>query len=127
MQKDEILTRLEKEAKEGKNKKEKVKKEESVQESGAVVEDETENIAEEEVSDVKIPGVKTARYKGLGEMNPSQLWETTMDPENRVLLQVKVEDAEKANEVFSILMGDVVEPRKKFIQTHAKNVKNLDV
>ncbi len=126
-QKDEILARLEKEAKEGKNKKEKVKKEESVQESGAVAENETENIAEEEVSDIKIPGVKVARYKGLGEMNPSQLWETTMDPENRVLLQVKVEDAEKANEIFSILMGDVVEPRKKFIQTHAKNVKNLDV
>jgi DNA gyrase subunit B len=126
-QKEEILARLDKEAKEGKNKKEKVKKEESVQESGAVAENETENIAEEDVSDIKIPGVKVARYKGLGEMNPSQLWETTMDPENRVLLQVKVEDAEKANEVFSILMGDVVEPRKKFIQTHAKNVKNLDV
>ena len=67
------------------------------------------------------------RYKGLGEMNPEQLWETTMDQENRVLYQVNVEDAEKANEIFNILMGDDVLPRKRFIQAHAKSVKNLDV
>ena len=60
-------------------------------------------------------------------MNPDQLWETTMDPDNRVLLQVKVEDAEKADEVFSMLMGAEVDPRKRFIQTHAKTVKNLDI
>ncbi|MBW6431614.1 DNA topoisomerase (ATP-hydrolyzing) subunit B [Patescibacteria group bacterium] len=78
----------------------------------------------EAISDKKI---NVQRYKGLGEMNPTQLWETTMDPENRVLLQVKADDAERANEVFSMLMGDAVEPRKKFIQTHAASVKNLDV
>lgn len=67
------------------------------------------------------------RYKGLGEMNPDQLWETTMSPENRVLLEVSIEDAQKADEIFSMLMGDEVGPRKRFIQTHAKYVKNLDV
>jgi len=67
------------------------------------------------------------RYKGLGEMNPDQLWETTMSPENRVLKQVTIDDAERASEVFDILMGSEVAPRKKFIQTHAKSVKNLDV
>ncbi len=72
-------------------------------------------------------GVNVQRYKGLGEMNPEQLWDTTMNPENRVLLKVSAHDAERADEIFSMLMGDEVAPRKRFIQTHAKNVKNLDV
>ncbi len=71
--------------------------------------------------------ISLQRYKGLGEMNATQLWDTTMNPETRTLLQVSIEDAASADEVFSTLMGDVVEPRKNFIQTHALEVKNLDV
>ena len=70
---------------------------------------------------------EVARYKGLGEMNPEQLWSTTMNPENRMLMRVEIEDAVEADKIFDVLMGDDVDPRKRFIQTHAKTVRNLDI
>jgi len=74
-----------------------------------------------------VKGVSIQRYKGLGEMNPAQLWETTMNPANRVLRLVGVADAAEADKLFDILMGEEVEPRKNFIQAHAAAVKNLDI
>ncbi len=88
----------------------------------------TENdLASAEGEVEKVAGVTIQRYKGLGEMNAEQLWETTMNPEKRKMLQVHIEDAQEADKVFDVLMGSDVEPRRRFIQTHAKNVKNLDV
>ncbi len=100
--------------------------------SGQKAVEESEMVAEAEggggeEGESKIPGVNIQRYKGLGEMDAEQLWETTMNPERRTLRQVTIEDAAAADKLFEILMGDEVEPRKKFIQTHAAAVRNLDV
>jgi DNA gyrase subunit B len=87
--------------------------------------DEEKDKAVAEIFGGKMPNVQ--RYKGLGEMNPEQLWETTMNPETRLMKKVTIEDAEMADQVFDTLMGTEVPPRKKFIQTHAQYVKDLDV
>jgi DNA gyrase subunit B len=81
----------------------------------------------ERVVEIAKSGMSIQRYKGLGEMNPEQLWETTLNPANRQLLQVNIGDAVAADEIFSVLMGELVEPRRKFIQDNALMVRELDV
>jgi DNA gyrase subunit B len=89
--------------------------------------EDTEEILEEMIEEGNVKGVSISRYKGLGEMNPIQLWETTMNPETRTVLQVTLESAATADKIFETLMGDAVEPRREFIEKHAKYVRNLDV
>jgi DNA gyrase subunit B len=82
---------------------------------------------DEKIAELGTKGVEAERYKGLGEMDPEQLWETTMNPETRTLLKVTIEDAAICDETFSLLMGDEVEPRREFIEKNATYVTNLDV
>ncbi|MFA6135905.1 MAG: DNA topoisomerase (ATP-hydrolyzing) subunit B [Candidatus Paceibacterota bacterium] len=104
-------------------------KEKLISEFGKIKDQKNENVdigSEEEVSEI-VKGVNIQRYKGLGEMNPPQLWETTMDPATRTVKQIRIEDAQQADRLFDILMGEKVEPRKHFIQSRAAMVKNLDI
>ena len=116
-EKEKVATEISKQKIETKKERARVK--------GKVAEDTPESA--EIVTEGAVKGIEIQRYKGLGEMNPSELWETTMNPAARILKQVTIKDATEADRIFDILMGDEVLPRKKFIQTHAKAVKNLDI
>ena len=126
-QKEKIISEWKKEKQEKEEEKPK-KPKKSEEEDGAEEATGGEDVPAEALAEEgKVKGVTIQRYKGLGEMNPEQLWTTTMSPECRVMKQVVVADAQEADKMFDILMGSEVLPRKRFIQTHAKNVKNLDI
>jgi len=127
-ERDKIISEMSKTLKT--NKKEKTKGNKTDEEEIEKTEEAEEIMsieAEEETELSQVKGITIQRYKGLGEMNPQQLWETTMNPTNRVLKKVQLVDEEGADKLFNILMGDEVLPRKKFIQAYAKSVKNLDI
>ncbi|TSC71326.1 MAG: DNA gyrase subunit B, partial [Parcubacteria group bacterium Gr01-1014_70] len=107
--------------------KEKVLKEMQSSPAKASEDKDSTKVALEGDTEERVKGFNIQRYKGLGEMNPDQLWDTTMDPAQRMLMRVSVRDGAEADHIFDILMGDEVAPRKSFIQTHAKAVKNLDI
>ncbi len=125
-EKDKIIVEMQRE-KSAKSKERIAKSGKVADEEKVAGEAESEGAVIESEGGEKIAGINIQRYKGLGEMNASQLWDTTMNPETRTMKQVTVEDAEKASKLFNVLMGDQVEPRKQFIQAHAAAVRNLDI
>ena len=126
-EKEEVIERLKNRSTKDTKKAQQAEQEEEQQENEEQAEEQEEQQSATPQPENKVPGIRLQRYKGLGEMNPVQLWDTTMNPQNRLMFQVELEDAKEADTIFEILMGSEVAPRKRFIQTHADKVQNLDV